>query len=208
MRNFVFTATIAFTGVLCLSAQEGPKFSVNVGGGFTTPEGNTGRNLDYGWNVRGGVGYHFSDYVGANLNVGFNSMGINSTTLSNLGVPGGDVHILSATIDPIVHLNPHGKVDFYLTGGGGLFRWYQEFTQPAVAVVPGFNPFFGFFPTAIPTTQVLSSYSVNKPGVDIGAGVEFGSRWHGKFFAEARYEHIYMSGSHVDFIPVTFGFRR
>jgi hypothetical protein len=135
-------------------------------------------------------------------------MGINSTTLSNLGVPGGNVHILSATLDPIVHLNPHGRTDVYLTGGGGLFRWYQQFTQPSVAVVPGFNPFFGFFPTAIPTTQVLSSYSVNKPGVDVGAGVQFGSLWHGRFFAEARYEHIYMSHSHVDFIPVTFGFRR
>src|SRR5579871_4203509 len=137
--------------------QEGPRFSFSGGGGFTQPVGNAGRNLDLGWNVRGSVGYKFSDYVGANLNVGYDSMGINSTTLSNLGVPGGDVHILSATVDPVVHFNPHGHVDFYLTGGGGLFHWYQQFTQPSVAIVPGFNPFFGFFNAAVPATQVLSS---------------------------------------------------
>ena len=187
--------------------QEGSRFSFGAGAGFTNPVGNAGRNLDYGWNARGSLGYKLSDYVGANLNVGYDSMGINSTTLSNLGVPGGDVHILSATVDPVVHLNPHGHVDFYVTGGGGLFHWYQQFTQPSVAVVPGFNPFFGFFNAAVPATQVLSSYSVNKPGVDIGAGIAFGAIRHGKFFAEARYDHIFMTGSHVDYIPVTFGFR-
>ena len=198
--GLILASTVGFS-------QEGSRFSFSGGGGFTQPVGNAGRNLDLGWNVRGGLGYKFSDYVGANLNVGYDSMGINSTTLSNLGVPGGDVHILSATVDPIVHLNPHGHVDFYLTGGGGLFHWYQQFTQPTVAVVPAFNPFFGFFNTAVPANQVLSSYSVNKPGIDIGAGLAFGAIGHGKFFAEARYDHIFMTGSHVDYIPVTFGFR-
>ena len=64
------------------------------------------------------------------------------------------------------------------------------------------------FSAAIPATQVLNSYSLNKPGIDAGAGVWFGNIWHARFFAEARYEHIYMTGSPADFIPVTFGFRR
>lgn len=198
--GLLLAGTVAF-------AQEGPRFTFGAGAGFTQPMGNTGRNLDLGWNVRGNVGYKFSDHVGANLNVGYDSMGINSTTLTSIGVPGGDVHIFSATLDPVVHLNPRGHVDFYITGGGGLFHWYQQFTQPSVAVVPGFNPFFGFFNATVPATQVLSSYSVNKPGVDIGAGFAFGALGHGKFFAEARYNHIYMTGSHVDYVPVTFGFR-
>ena len=206
MRTLSIALIAIFGGVLTY-AQEGPRFSFGLGAGYTQPVGNTGRNLDYGWNVRGSVGYKFSDTLGANLNLGLDSMGINSTTLANVGVPGGNVRIFSATVDPVVHLNPHGHVDFYLTGGGGFFRWYQQFTQPTVAVVPGFNPFFGFFNAAVPATQVLSSYSVNKPGVDIGAGIAFGSLHHGKFFAEARYDHIFMTGSHVDYIPVTFGFR-
>ena len=66
-----------------------------------------------GWNIRGGVGYNFTSVVGAIVQLGCNSLGINSSTLSNLGFPGGDVHVFSATFDPIVHLTPHHHVDLY-----------------------------------------------------------------------------------------------
>ena len=115
--------------------------------------------------------------------------------------------MFSATLDPIVHLNPKGHFDLYLTGGGGLYHRYQEFTQPSVQVTTGFDPFFGFYPVAVPVTQVLGSYSVNKFGVDAGAGVAMGTKWHGKIFAEAKYNRIFMGNFHTDYVPVTFGFR-
>jgi len=123
---------------------------------------------------------------------------------------GGQSLGASATIDPIVHFNPKGRVDFYVFGGAGLFHRYQEFTAPTVSVLTGFDPFFGFTPIAVPANQVLSSYSVNKPGMDIGAGIAFGSKWHGKFFAEAKYMRIFESSnrrSDTEYLPVTFGFR-
>jgi hypothetical protein len=59
--------------------------------------------------------------------------------------------------------------------------------------------------------RVLSnsdSDTVNKPGVNGGAGIAFGTKWHGKIFAEARYHRIFMgNGAHTDYIPVSFGFR-
>jgi hypothetical protein len=61
-----------------------------------------------------------------------------------------------------------------------------------------FDPFFGFYQFGIPTTEVLASYSVNKPGVNGGAGIAFGSKWGGKFFAEARYHRIFASDSHTE----------
>src|SRR5215469_1137683 len=160
-----------FTRFLCLSsalagwmgAQEVPRFSFEAAGGFTQPVGNTGRHLDEGWNIQGGAGYNFSSYVGAMIQVDYNSFGINSSTLQNLGFPGGDVHIFSATLDPIVHLTPHGHFDVYLIGGGGLYHRYQQFTQPSTATVTVFDPFFGgFFPATVPTTEILSHYSINK----------------------------------------------
>jgi hypothetical protein len=36
---------------------------------------------------------------------------------------------------------------------------------------------------------------------------EFGSKWHGKSFGEARYEDMFKTNSHTDFIPVEFSFR-
>jgi hypothetical protein len=45
-------------------------------------------------------------------------------------------------------------------------------------------------------------------GIDAGVGVEFGHKWGGKFFAEARYDHIYTSAFDTNYFPVTFVFRR
>jgi len=191
-----------------LQAQEYHRLIVDFGGGFTQPVGRTGNILDQGWNVQGGAGVNFSQYVGALVQLDFNSLGISSGTLSNLGYPGGNIHVFSATLDPIVHLTPHGHFDVYLIGGGGVYRRTQEFTQPGTAVGTGYDPFFGFYQYGIPTTEVLASYTVVKPGVNGGAGIAFGSKWGGKFYAEARYHHIFMGNNqHTDYVPVSFGFR-
>jgi len=154
MRNsFVLASTFGLLLTVSLSAQnaqENQRFTLGLGAGFTTP------------------GVNFSPYFGAMINLNYNSMGVNSTILGNLGFPGGGVHIFSATLDPIVHLNPHGRLDVYLTGGGGIHRDSQDFTAPGAATVTATNGFFGVFPVGVPVTNVLSSYTVNKAGVDVG----------------------------------------
>jgi len=210
MKRLAIASCLAFSVVGALSAQEFSHFGFNIGGGFTQGIQETGTRTDLGWNARLGVGVNFNPYVGLMLNGGYDNMGINSTTLGTYGAPGGRMSVTSVTLDPIVHLNPKGHVDFYITGGGGLFHRYQEFTAPSVSTVTGFDPFFGFYPVDVPSQQVLASYSVNKPGIDIGAGIAFGHRWHGKFFAEARYTRIFMGNrfaNDTEYLPVTFGFR-
>lgn len=191
-----------------IQAQEASHFTFDLGGGFTQPVGNTSRRLDTGWNVKGGAGFNFNRYVGAMVDVGYNRFDINSATLSSVGFPDGNLQVFSATLDPIVHLAPGHHVDVYLIGGGGLYRTTREFTQPTTSTFVGFDPFFGFYNVLVPTTQILSSYSVNKPGVNIGAGFAIGTKWHGKVFAESRYNRIFMGNNrHADYIPVSFGFR-
>jgi Outer membrane protein beta-barrel domain len=204
---------IAFYGILVgvagtLCAQETPRFSYAAGAGFSTPVGTTSNKVDTGWNVRGSAGVNFSPYVGAMVDVGYDSLGISSPVLNNLGFGGGSLTVFSATLNPIVHLMPRSSTDIYLTGGGGYFRQNQDFTQPGVASGVGFDRFFGFFPFSTPVNVIVSSYSVNKPGIDVGAGISFGKKWGGKFFAEARYNRIFIGDRHTDYIPVSFGFRR
>jgi hypothetical protein len=208
MKTLALLTTLTLAGFVAASAQETSNFAFNIGAGFTTPVGSTGRYTDMGWNVGGGLGWNFNSRVGALIDLNYNQLGINSSTLAGFDVPGGDVHVFSATLDPIVHLTPRSKADVYVTGGGGFFHRTQEFTANGVASAVGFNPFFGFYNFGVPTTFVLSSSSVNKPGIDAGLGVAFGSKWHGKFFAEARYTRIFMTnGYHTDYVPVKFGFR-
>ena len=188
--------------------QEDSKIAFSLGAGFTQPVGNTGRHLDEGWNTNAGIGFKFHPRVGVMAEFGFNDFGINSSTLNNIGFPGGTVRVFSGTLDPIVHVAPRGPVDVYLIGGGGLYHRTQEFTQPTVVGGVGFDPFFGFYQYAVPANQVLATYSVNKPGFNGGMGFAVGSRWHAKFFAEARYNRILMgNGNHTDFVPVSFGVR-
>jgi hypothetical protein len=198
-------AGLLLAGVL--SAQENSPFSFSIGAGFTEPVGATGRSLDTGWNVQATGGYRFIPYLGADLRFSYNDMGVNSTTLGNLGYPGGGMHIWSFTLDPVVHVSPHKPFDIYLTGGGGIYHQYQDFTAPSAALVGGCSYFFGCYQTAVGVNEVLASYSVNKPGIDAGMGIAFGSRWHGKFFGEARYNRIFLGNYHTDYVPVTFGFR-
>jgi hypothetical protein len=208
-KCLALTFCAGLIGAAGLNAQETQRFTFDLAGGCPEPVGTTGSHFDPGWNVEGGAGINFSPYIGALVQLDFNSMGINSATLNNLGFPGGDAHVFSATLDPIIHLNPHGHVDFYLIGGGGLYHYTQQFTQPSVSTFTEFDPFFGgFFPVAVPTTEILSSYTVNKLGINGGVGVAFGSKWHGKFFGEARYDRIFLTASrHFDYLPVSFGFR-
>lgn len=203
MTKFVFPACFAFLCMGTLSAQEVSHFSFELGGGFTQSVGNTGRYLNDGWNVQGGVGFNFSNYIGVMGELGYNSLGFNGTALGNLGYPGGNVNIFSATVDPIVHLTPRSHFDLYAIGGGGLYRWSQNFSSPAGVVTPFSS---GSFPIVIPNSG--DEYSVNKPGWNAGMGVAFGTKWHGKIFAEARYVHVFLNnGERGDYVPVTFGFR-
>jgi hypothetical protein len=208
MSRFALVASLFILVTGGVQAQEFSHFTFDAGGGFTQPVGSTGRQLDTGWNMQGGAGVNFSPYVGLKVQLDYNRFGVNSFTLNNLGFPDGNVGVFSATLDPIVHLNPKGHVDFYLIGGGGLYHQTYTFTQPTVSTFTAFDPFFGFYTAAAPTNLVLASNSVNKPGVNGGAGIAFGQKFHGKFFAEARYDRIFMNrDQHMDYIPVTFGFR-
>ena len=127
-------AFVGCFGLLCIgtmSAQEVSHFSFELGGGFTQTVGNTGRYLNDGWNIQGGVGYNFSPYIGVMGELGYNAARLQRRHVRKPSdYPGGGVNVLSATIDPIVHLTPRSHFDLYAIGGGGLYHWYQNFSAP------------------------------------------------------------------------------
>ena len=83
--------------------------------------------VDTGWNFRGSAGVNITPYVGVMLDAGYDSMGISSPTLTNLGFGGGNLSVFSLTLNPIVHLTPKSNVDIYVTGGGGYYRHEPRF---------------------------------------------------------------------------------
>lgn len=207
MKQIAKCISVAAIAAIAAAGQES-RFTFGVGGGFTEPRGQIDSRVDRGWNLTANGGVNFNKWVGAVVDLGYNRFGMNRATTQMFGVPDGNVGILSATLNPIVHLSPGRYADVYLTGGGGVYHTNQQFTSPSSAVVPVFDPFFGFYNAVIPTTDVLASSSITKPGVNGGIGFAIGTRWRAKVFAEARYHRIFRgNGRYLDYIPVSFGLR-
>jgi hypothetical protein len=204
MRRFAFASCIGILALASANAQEFSRVTFDFGGGYTMPVTSTGNYLDPGWSIRTGAGINFSSSFGAMLNLGADSMGIGSPILHSFALSGGNVSVFHATIDPVVRFHyGGGRAAFYLTGGGGLFHRYEGFT-PSPAITNGASiPFLGISPAS----DVTGGGSVNKPGFDLGGGFEIGVSGRAKFFTEAKLEHMFLTGSHMDFIPVSFGFR-
>ncbi len=204
MKSAVYSVIAALAAVVSLSAQETSHFAFQVGVGFSEPVGRTGFYTDTGYNTSTGFGYNFNSYLGALIDLNVTSMGVNSTTLNGIGVQGGNLNVFSATLDPIVHLLPHSRFDVYFTGGGGEYRRSQIFVAPIAPGNYGGAPYFGF----APSNQLAFSSSVNKPGVDVGMGITMNSKWRGKYYAEMKYNKMFLGGLyHTDYENLTFGYR-
>jgi hypothetical protein len=204
----LFAGLVIFA--LAVPAWAQSRFSFSAGGGPTVPAKGTGQRFDTGYNFSAGVGFHPVRAFGVMGEFGFFKNGINSTTLANVGVPGGGSRIYAFTLNPMIHLIPRGRFDVYLIGGGGYYRRTVEFTEPSSAIATGFDPYFGiFFPVEVATTNVLGSVTQNKMGINGGAGVavRLGEDGRATLFAESRYHHIYTTPVRTAILPVTFGFR-
>ena len=198
----------AFAGVA--AAQTWSKMAFNVGGGFTEPVVHTENRANTGFNITAGAGYKFVPQFGISAEFGYNRLDLSDNVLTAAGVPGGNAHIFSATLQPTVHVNPKGRFGVYGTFGGGFYRRTIDFTAPTVDTVTLFDPFYGvFYPAAVPSTQILASFTQNKAGINGGAGVEIRIKGdsNAKVYAEARYHYIYTSPVRTTILPVTFGFR-
>ena len=209
MKRIVCFAIICAVAAIPAVAQTS-RFTGFVGGGFSEPVQDIGSRLDVGWNAAAGVGVNFHPNIGLMLDFMYNDLAINRSTLNNIQVPNGSTRTWGFTLDPVIRLNPRGQdshVEVYATGGGGIYHRTVEFTQPAIATVPVFDPFFGVYPVDIATNQVIASHSNTKGGLDIGAGIAVGVRRGVNVFAEARYHYIFTGPTATTLLPVTFGLR-
>lgn len=212
MVRKVICATVLCVGsVAMLQAQtpEPPRFTFDAGAGFTEPIGHLDSRLDMGWNVQAGAGINIVPWLGVMGQFMYTESGLSSSFLQSINVPGGNFRMWGFSLDPVVHFNPRGRLDFYLIGGPGIFRRTVDFTQPTVASFTAFDPFFGFFfPVAVPANQVIGSFGTTKFGMNGGGGVTYRlGNSNAKLFAEARYYKMYTRGTSTSVLPVTFGIR-
>jgi hypothetical protein len=141
--------------------------------------------------------------------------------IAETGANGGDAHIWSLTLDPVIDLFPKSKNSVYVTGGGGFYRKVTNFTDPEEA------EYCEYYYCGITTENaVVGHFSSNQGGWNVGAG--FTHRVGGlsgdgrmKLFAEARYLDVLTPASQIapdglgtatvssgtKLIPITLGVR-
>jgi Outer membrane protein beta-barrel domain len=182
------------------------RFAAEAGGGFNAPVNDTENAQTWGWNATGGVGYKFAPDLAIMAEYQFIRTGIPDAVLATVGEPGGNVHTWSLTLDPVLTYKNTGSWGGYVTGGGGFYRKLTSFTQP-VDAIGQYCDFFTCYPYYYTTNVVVSHYSSNQAGFNIGTGLTFGGWNSGKFYAEARYTWLDTPGRATEMVPVTFGFR-
>jgi hypothetical protein len=199
---------IVFVTTTTTSAQE-RHISLNAGGGFTPVTGKLGNSLDNGWNIFFGAGYSFTAHFETNFEVGYNGFGLTSGLISGSGVPNGNAHLWSFTVDPKLRLGREDhKIDPYVVGGVGYYRRTVNFTNPVLVPVTGFDPFLGFVTGLTTANQILGTQTDDGIGGSAGLGFDVKAMGHGiGLFLEARYHYADTGRIPTRIVPITLGIR-
>ncbi len=192
-----------------------------AGGGFNGPGGDSPKDITWGANFTLGAGYRFNDRFSALMEYQFIDDKIPGALIAEAGATGGNDHIWSFTVDPVVDLFPKATNDVYVTGGGGFYRKVTNFTDPQPTQYCSY-----FYCGVAYQNQVVGHFSSNQGGFNIGGGFQHrlgGMYGEGKakLFAEVRFLDVLSPalttsanglgttsvGSDTKVIPVTLGVR-
>ncbi len=159
-----------------------------AGGGANPPAGGTQQSyITWGGNFTVGGGYHFTDRFSTLLEYQFIDDKLPGALIAETGANGGDAHIWSFSLDPVVDLVPKATNDLYVTGGFGFYRKVTNFTDPEE------TEYCSYYYCGIGTVnEVVGHFSSNQGGWSLGGGYihRLGGLYGDsktKLFAEVRY---------------------
>jgi hypothetical protein len=166
------------------------KLAFEVGGGFNAP---TDKNyITWGGQFTVGAGINFSKRFALLAEYQLIADKLPGALIAETGANGGNAHIWSLTLAPVVSLFPKSSNDVYVTGGGGFYRKVTSFTNPVAAYFC--NYYYGYCGVGT-VNQVVGHFSSNQGGWNIGMGYQrrLGGMYQEsktKLFVEARYVDV------------------
>jgi hypothetical protein len=165
------------------------RMAFEIGVGATVPPNKT--YITWGGDITLGAGINFNRQFAMLAEYQFISDKLPGAIIAQTGADGGNAHIWSLTLSPVVSLFPKSSNDVYLTGGGGFYRKVTNFTNPQLAQYCNY-----YYCGIVQVNQVVGHFSSNQAGWNIGGGYEhrMGGMFNDskmKLFVEARYLMIY-----------------
>lgn len=200
------------------------RWTFEAGGGFNAPTSDSSPYIGWGGNFQVGGGVRVNPRISVLAEYQFFRNGLPDRIVAQTGATGGNAHIWSLTLNPIIDLFPKNNNTVYVTGGGGFYRKVTNFTDPQAVQ---YCDYFYYYCGVGYQNAVVGHFSSNQGGFSVGAGFahRFGGMYgegHTQVFAEARYMWIDTPavigqsanglnpttiGSGTELIPVTFGIR-
>jgi hypothetical protein len=192
-----------------------------AGGGFNAPAGSSSNYITWGGNFTAGGGLHFNKRFALLAEYQFIDDKLPGVIIAETGATGGNTHLWSLTLDPVVDLFPKSTNSVYVTGGGGFYRKVTNFTDPEETEYCDY-----YYCEPGVQNEVVGHFSSNQGGFSIGGG--FTHRVGGvysdgnmKLFAEVRYLDVMTPASAIapnglgtatvgagtKVIPITLGVR-
>jgi opacity protein-like surface antigen len=157
------------------------RMAFEIGGGFNSPAPDS-PDITWGGNFTAGAGYRFNPMFSTLIEYQFISDKLPGTLIAEAGADGGNAHIWSFSVAPVVDLFPKGRFDAYVTGGGGFYRKTTNFTDPQSYL------YCTYYYCGIATENVVvGHFSSNQAGWNVGMGIAHRFEGNMKLFAEARY---------------------
>jgi len=189
-------------------------------GGANGPVGSSDY-ITWGGNFTLGGGVHFSKRISLLAEYQFIGDKLPGNLIAETGATGGNAHIWSLTLAPVIDLAPKRTNSVYLTGGGGFYRKVTNFTDPEE------EEYCEYYYCGVTTENVtVGHFSSNQGGWNAGGG--FTHRVGGlsgdgqmKLFAEVRFLDVDTPavtsnpdglgtttvGSGTKLLPISFGVR-
>jgi len=192
-----------------------------AGGGASGPVGSSGNYITWGGNFTGGAGLHFSRRFSMLAEYQFIDDKLPGAIIAETGATGGNAHIWSLTLAPVIDLFPKSNNSVYITGGGGFYRKVTNFTDPEPSEYCTY-----YYCGTTTQNEVVGHFSSNQGGWNVGGGYthRVGGVYNDgtmKLFAEARYLDVLSPASAIapnglgtatvgagtKLIPITLGVR-
>ena len=190
-------------------------------GGANAPLGNSSDYITWGGNFTVGGGLHFSRGISLLAEYQFLDNKLPGALIAETGANGGNAHIWSLTLNPVVDLFPKATNSVYVTGGGGFYRKVTNFTDPQDEEYCTY-----FYCGVVSQNVVVGHFSSNQGGWNVGGGFTHkvgGLSGDGrmKLFAEVRYLDVDTPavssspnglgttaiGASTKLLPISFGVR-
>jgi hypothetical protein len=192
--------------------KEYKNWSFTGGGGASLTRGSTEKFVRSGGGIASAsVARNANKYLGLRLDFQFDNLPLRSSALQSAGSTGGNAHVYTGMLGPIVNIPVSKAWGGYVIGGVAFL--HRTGALDSSSAIPGSacSPFFLWwghcFNGSLPLFGQFLHASQNEWGENFGGGITHRIRPDMEIYAEYRFLHGSHDGITTDLRPITVGIR-